>query len=55
MRDYAVVFLLVGFIAALLGLSGIAGVATQISWILLIFGLVLVVIHLLKGSTPPVA
>ncbi|MGH7231240.1 MAG: DUF1328 family protein [Nitrospiraceae bacterium] len=55
MLHYALVFLLVGLIAAALGLSGVAGVATQISWVLFVIGIVLLVVHLIKGRTPPVA
>ena len=55
MLQYALIFLVVGLIAAALGLSGVAGVATQISWILFVIGIVLLLVHLLKGRTPPVA
>jgi uncharacterized membrane protein YtjA (UPF0391 family) len=54
MLYYALVFLLVGLVAAALGLAGVAGVAIQISWILFVIGIVLLVIHLLRGHTPPV-
>jgi uncharacterized membrane protein YtjA (UPF0391 family) len=53
MLHYALIFLVVGLIAAALGLSGVAGVATQISWILFVIGIVLLLVHLLKGRTPP--
>ena len=55
MLYYALIFLVVGLIAAALGLSGVAGVATQISWVLFIIGIVLLLVHLIKGRTPPVA
>ena len=45
MLHYALVFLVVGLIAAALGLSGVAGVATQISWILFVIAIVLFIIH----------
>jgi len=51
MLYYALVFLLVGLVAGALGL---AGVATQISWILFLIGIVLLLIHVIKGRTPPV-
>lgn len=54
MLYYALVFLLVGLVAAALGLSGVAGVATQISWVLFVVGMVLLLVHLLRGRTPPV-
>jgi len=55
MLYYALVFLLVGLVAAALGLSGIAGVATQIAYVLFVIGVALLVIHLLGGRTPPAA
>ncbi|HJU06392.1 MAG TPA: DUF1328 domain-containing protein [Nitrospiraceae bacterium] len=55
MLHYALIFLVVGLIAAALGLSGVAGVATQISWVLFVIGIILLLVHLLKGRTPPVA
>ena len=55
MLHYALVFLVVGLIAAALCLSGVAGIATQISWILFVIALVLFVIHLVSGRrSPPV-
>lgn len=51
MLYYALMFLLLGVVAAALGLSGIAAVATQISWILFVVGVVLLVIHLVTGRT----
>ena len=52
MLYYALMFLLLGVVAAALGLSGIAAVATQISWILFVVGVVLLIIHLVTGRTP---
>jgi uncharacterized membrane protein YtjA (UPF0391 family) len=49
---YALVFLVVGLIAGVLGLSGIAAVAGQIAWILFVIGLVLLVVHLVRGRAP---
>ena len=51
---YALMFLLLGVVAAALGLSGIAAVATQISWILFVVGVVLLIIHMVMGRTPRV-
>ena len=48
---YALMFLLLGVVAAALGLSGIAAVATQISWILFVVGVVLLIIHVVMGRT----
>lgn len=54
MLYYALVFLVVGLIAGALGLFGVAAIATQISWILFLIGIVLLVIHLVTGRAPPV-
>ncbi len=55
MLYYALVFLLVGLVAAALGLSGVAAVATEIAYVLFIIGVALLLIHLLRGRTPPAA
>ncbi len=46
MLYYALVFLIVGLVAGALGLIGIAAVATQISWILFLIGILMLAIHL---------
>jgi uncharacterized membrane protein YtjA (UPF0391 family) len=51
MLYYALVFLAVGLIAGALHLAGVAAVAVQISWILLLIGSVLLVIHLVSRRT----
>ena len=51
MLYYALVFLAVGLIAGALHLAGVVAVAVQISWILLLIGSVLLVIHLLTRRT----
>jgi len=53
MLYYALVFLIIGLIAGALGLFGVAAVATQISWILFLIGIILLVIHLVTGRAPP--
>jgi uncharacterized membrane protein YtjA (UPF0391 family) len=50
MLYYALVFLIVGLIAGALGLFGIAAVASQISWILFLIGIVMLVIHLVTSG-----
>lgn len=52
MLYYALMFLLLGLVAAALGFSGIAGVATQISWVLFVVGIVLLIIHVVQGRSP---
>jgi uncharacterized membrane protein YtjA (UPF0391 family) len=54
MLHYALVFLIVGLIAGALDMAGVAAVATQISWILFLIGVVLILIHLIKGRVPPI-
>ena len=55
MLYYALVFLIGGLVAGALGLVGVAGMASQIAWILFLIGLGLLVVQLLRGRTPPVA
>jgi uncharacterized membrane protein YtjA (UPF0391 family) len=49
MLNYALLFLVVGLIAGALGMFGVAGVATQIAWILFLIGVVLLLVHLVSG------
>ncbi len=49
MIGWAVTFLIVALVAAVLGFSGIAGVATNIAWILFVVGLILAVVFALFG------
>ena len=51
---YALVFLVVGLIAGVLGATGVAAIASQIAWILFIIGIILLVIHLATGRRGPV-
>ena len=51
---YALVFLIVGLIAGVLGATGVAAIASQIAWILFIVGIILLVIHLATGRRGPV-
>ena len=54
MLAYAMTFLIVGLIAGLIGLAGVAAVATQVGWILFLVGLVLVILHAaVQGRVPP--
>lgn len=54
MIGWAVTFLIIALIAAVLGFSGIAGTAVNIAWILFVVGLVLAVVFFLTGRRPPV-
>ncbi len=52
MLYYALMFLVVGLIAGALNLAGISTVVVQISWILVLAGiLVMGAIHLIMGRT----
>lgn len=55
MLYYAVVFFIIGFVAALVGAGGAAAVATHISWILFVVAIIFLLIHLLTGRRPPVS
>lgn len=50
---YALMFLIAWLIASTLGLAGIAAIASQIAWILLLIGVVLIVIHLISARRIP--
>ncbi|MBA3965896.1 MAG: DUF1328 domain-containing protein [Nitrospirales bacterium] len=45
MLYYALMFLLLGLVEASLGFSRIAGVATQISGVLFVIGIVFLIVH----------
>jgi len=49
MLQWALIFLVVAIIAGALGLSGVAGAATNIAWILFIVGLVLAAVFYFRG------
>lgn len=53
MLPWALLFLVVGLIAGVLGFSGIAGTATHIAWILFVIGLILAVFFMVMGRRPP--
>jgi uncharacterized membrane protein YtjA (UPF0391 family) len=52
MLYWALIFLVVGLIAGVLGFSGIAGAATNIAWILFVVGLILALIFAVAGRRP---
>lgn len=53
MLHYALMFLIVGLIAGALGLGGVAAIAGQISWLLFLIGIVLLLVHIIRGRRPP--
>ena len=54
MISWAVTFLVIALIAAVLGFSGIAGAAINIAWILVVVGIVLALVFTVMGRRPPV-
>jgi len=52
MFSWAVTFLVVAIVAAVLGFSGIAGMSMNIAWILVVVGLVLAVVFAVLGKRP---
>ena len=54
MINWAVTFLIIAIVAALLGFSGVAGAATNIAWILFVVGLVVAAIFFFTGRAPRV-
>lgn len=52
MFGWAITFLIVAIVAALLGFSGIAGTATNIAWILFVVGLVVALVFFILGRRP---
>ena len=51
MLYYALMFLVVGLIAGALNRAGVSMVPVQISWILVLTGIVFLVIHFISGRT----
>jgi uncharacterized membrane protein YtjA (UPF0391 family) len=54
MISWAVTFLIIAIIAAVLGFSGIAGTAVNIAWILFVVGLILAIVLFVAGRRPPI-
>jgi len=54
MISWAITFLVIALIAAVLGFSGIAGTAVNIAWILVVVGVVLAIVFGVLGRRPPV-
>jgi uncharacterized membrane protein YtjA (UPF0391 family) len=55
MMSLALTFLIVGLVAGLLGLWGVAAVASQIAWVLFLVGVVLLVLHMVQSRRLPPA
>ena len=54
MISWAVTFLIIAIIAALLGFSGIAGTAVNIAWALAVIGIIVALLFMVIGRRPPV-
>ena len=52
MWSWAVVFLVVAIVAAFVGMSGIAGTAISIAWILFVVGLIAAAVLFIAGWRP---
>ncbi len=50
----AVTFFVIAVLAAVLGLTGIAGVAVNIAWALAIICIILAVVFAIMGRRPPI-
>lgn len=53
MLSHALVFLSTGIITGLPSLAGLTDGTTQVSWVLLVIGILLLVIQLVWGDRPP--
>jgi uncharacterized membrane protein YtjA (UPF0391 family) len=53
MISWAVTFLVIALIAAVLGFSGVAGTAVNLAWICAIIGIILAVVFMVGGRRPP--
>lgn len=53
MISWAVTFLIIAIIAAVLGFTGIAGAATQIAWIAFVVGIIMAIFFFITGRRPP--
>ncbi len=54
MISWAATFLVIGIIPGVLGLTGIAGTAVHIAYVLFVVGLILAVVFFAMGRRPPV-
>jgi uncharacterized membrane protein YtjA (UPF0391 family) len=50
MISLALTFLIVGLVAGILGLYGVAAMASQIAWVLFLIGVVFLIIHMIGSS-----
>jgi len=53
MISWAITFLVIALIAAVLGFSGIAGTAVNLAWICAVIGIILAIVFAILGRRPP--
>ncbi|MGB8437522.1 MAG: DUF1328 family protein [Burkholderiales bacterium] len=53
MIDWPMLYLIVTLVAGLLGLTGVPGAATEITWIVFVIGLVLFFVSMKAKDRPP--
>ena len=53
MLHWAAIFLIIGLVAAFLGVSGVAGTATYIAYALFVIFVVVAIISFVMGKRPP--
>jgi uncharacterized membrane protein YtjA (UPF0391 family) len=52
MLYWAAVFLVIALVAGVLGFGGIAGISTNIAWVLFVVGLIVALVLFLRGRAP---
>ncbi|TQV71158.1 DUF1328 domain-containing protein [Exilibacterium tricleocarpae] len=52
MITWAVIFFVIAIVAGLLGFTGIVGAATNMAWVIAVFGLALAIMFAIRGSVP---
>lgn len=53
MLNYAIVFFILALIAGAFGYFGLAAIASQFAWVLLLIAVVLFIVHAFTGRRPP--
>lgn len=54
MLNWALMFFVIAVIAALLGFRGVAGMSAEIGWLFAVLAVILLVVALLTGHSPPI-
>jgi uncharacterized membrane protein YtjA (UPF0391 family) len=52
MLYWAAVFLVIALVAGVLGFGGIAGISSNIAWVLFVVGLIVALVLFLRGRAP---